>query len=149
VASKRPGNRTDQPATVDKTHSTPVPPTAAPPALQHSVAPPSATRAALLSKETVVPDVSARIIPKPRAPDASVPSHAAPPTSPKPEPQAPAPPATSLSAGATAGVNGLRGLLVILPPGPIPSDPASTGVADPETRPTTGVLSFEPSASPD
>jgi hypothetical protein len=142
--SKRPVDRVDQPATVDDTGSTPTP---APQVRQHSVAPPSADRAASLPKDTMVADAAARILPEPQAPDASEPSHVVPPTTPNPDP--PAPPASWLSTGATAAVAGLRDLLVILPTGPSPSDPASTGVVDPETRPTTGILFFEPSASPD
>ncbi|MCI2421165.1 hypothetical protein MOQ72_27345 [Saccharopolyspora sp. K220] len=145
-----PIDETDQAAaTVDEPGSTPPVPPTPPPNRQRSVEPPNADHAAPLPKQTAVHDATVQIIPKPRAPDAPAPSHAAPLTSPKPAPQEPSPPATSLSAGTIAGFSGLRGLLVILPTGPNLSDPAVIGAANPETRPLTGIPSFEPSASPD
>lgn len=141
----------DQPGAVaDETDSDPpVPPPPPPPVQQRSTAPTGEDRAAPLPKQSPVPDATVRIIPKPRGPDASAPSRIAPPTEPAPEPPVSPAPATTLSAGTTSWGGGLRGLLVTLPADPSPSGPVSTGVANRETRPTTGILSFEPSTSPD
>ncbi|MBB5154590.1 hypothetical protein [Saccharopolyspora phatthalungensis] len=144
-----PINETDQPAVVEENGSAPLLPSLAPPPAQQPFAvPPAADRAEPLPEQPWIPDTTARIIPKPRAPDASAPCHIAPLTDPEPQPQAPCAPGTSLSA-ASACVSGLRGLPVILSAGPSPSDPAITRLAHPETRPTTGILYLEPSMSPD
>ncbi|MGP4015139.1 hypothetical protein [Saccharopolyspora sp. 5N708] len=146
-----PIDETDQAAAiVDEPESTPpVPSTTPPPARQRAVEPLGFGRAAPLPKPPAVPKANIRTIPQPRAPDAPAPSQAAPLNSSNPAPQDPSPPATSLSAATATGLNGLRGLLVILPSSPNLSDRAAVGAANPETLPTTGILAFEPSASPD
>ncbi|MGI8308812.1 hypothetical protein [Saccharopolyspora hattusasensis] len=141
----------DQPAAVtdENDSAPPVPPPPPLPVQQRTAAPTSNDQAAPRPKQSPVPDATVRIIPKPRGPDESAPSRVTPPTEPAPEPPVSPAPATTLSAGSTSWGGGLRGLLVILPADPSPSGPVSTGVDNRETRPTTGILSFEPSTSPD
>ncbi|PKW13074.1 hypothetical protein [Saccharopolyspora spinosa] len=150
-APAQPNTDPDQPAAVaDETNSAPpVPPPPPLPVQQRTAAPTSDDQAAPRPKQSPVPDATVRIIPKPRGPDASAPSHVTPPTEPAPEPPVSPAPATTLSAGSTSWGGGLRGLLVILPADPSQSGPVSTGVDNRQTRPTTGILSFEPSKSPD
>ncbi|MGW3468316.1 hypothetical protein ACWDKQ_07535 [Saccharopolyspora sp. NPDC000995] len=152
-APAKPKADPDQTAAVaDETDNAPlVPPPPPLPVQQRTAASTSDDQAAPQPKQSQspVPDTTVRIIPKPRGPDASAPSRVTPPAEPAPEPPASPAPATTLSAGSTSCGGGLRGLLVILPADPSPSGPVSTGVDKREAWPTTGILSFEPSKSPD